>query len=29
MWCHLAIAFFDWKIGIFQQIIIGVVGSAE
>ena len=22
MWCYLVIAFFDWKIGAFQQVLV-------
>ena len=25
MWCYLVIAFFDWKIGIFQQTVVSKV----
>ena len=24
MWCYLVIAFFDWKIGVFQQTVVTV-----
>ena len=24
MWCYLVIAFFDWKIGVFQQVLVRV-----
>ena len=24
MWCYLVIAFFDWKIGVFQQTLVRV-----
>ena len=28
IWCYLFIACFDWKIGIFQQTVVRVSGSA-
>ena len=29
IWCYLAIGFFDWKIGIFQQAVVSIVSLSK